>query len=229
MELFAFRRRALNELQTTFREEAEVIEKAFSLIDECITELSKEFHTSTIARAASLATAKGTLLAQGCYTLTLDGLAQESGALLRPLIEVAEVLTYFQLDDRAEHEFKEGRLPSAGKIAQRIDRKVQHLRDYLNEDASHFSFSFDSLRHVVTPGDPVALNIHPRFHAHSFRENLKSLFTFLSLVLSAAVGCLAKTRHLSLEREPLATDVAKSIRKGCLLFQISIWSGHDDT
>jgi len=199
-----------------------VIEEAFSLIDRCTTELGRQFYTSTIARAASLATAKGTVLAQGCYSLTLDGLGQESGALLRPLIEVAEFLTYLHTDDRAEHEFREDKLPSAGKIAGRINGQLQFLRDYLNQDASHLNFSFHSLRHIVAPGDPVVFNTHPQFHAHSFRENLKLLFTFLSFVLSAAVVCLAKTKDVSLQIEPLAIDAARFVDKGRSVFQICV-------
>lgn len=100
------------------------------------------FDASTIARAARLAAAKGTVLAQGCFSLILDGLAQESGALVRPLVEVAEFLTYLHTDDRAEREFREDKLPSAGKIAERINGQLKFLRDYLNEDASHLNFSF---------------------------------------------------------------------------------------
>ena len=95
----------------------------------------------------------------------LDGLAQQSGALLRPLVEVAEFLTYLHTDDRAEREFREDKLPSAGKIAKRINGQLKFLRDYLNEDASHLNFSFDSLRHIVEPGNPVVINTHPRFDA----------------------------------------------------------------
>jgi hypothetical protein len=36
-------------------------------------------------------------LALGSYSLVLDGLGQEAGALMRPMIEYAELLAYFRL------------------------------------------------------------------------------------------------------------------------------------
>jgi hypothetical protein len=222
MKLFASRTRAIAELQTTFSEESAVIEEAFSLLETCITQLATHFNTSTIARAASLAAAKGTMLGQGCFSLILDGLGQESGALLRPLVEVAEFLTYLHNDDRAEREFREDKLPSPGNIAERINGQLKFLRDYLNKDASHLNFSFNSLRHMIEPGNPVVINSHPRFHAASFRENLRILTTFLMFVLTAAVVCLTKTNGSSLESEPLAVDVARFVNKARLVFQISV-------
>lgn len=89
MNLFECRMCAITELETHLRNEAEAIAKQFSLLDRCIAHLESRAGVSTLARSAGLATAKGKLLGQGCYSLILDGLAQESGALLRPLLEVA--------------------------------------------------------------------------------------------------------------------------------------------
>ena len=217
MEIFECRTRATAELETTFRNEAEVINNGFLLLDRCIADLGSRFNTSTLARAASLATAKGDILAQGCYSLILDGLAQESGALLRTLLEVAEFLTYLHSNSNAQEEFKEDKLPSAGVIAQRIDGKLQVLRKYLNEDASHLNFSYNSLRHIVTFSNPVVFNTHPQFH-----KNLKMLFTFLLYVLSAAATCIAQDKSVPLETEPLAVDVANYRVRGSSTFHITV-------
>lgn len=40
----------------------------------------------------------------------------------------------------ALEEFTRDKLPSAGIIAARINGQLQFLRDYLNEDASHFPY-----------------------------------------------------------------------------------------
>lgn len=43
----------------------------------------------------------------------------------------------------------DGRLPTAGVIAKRIEGKFQDLRDHLNTHAAHFSLSPDAVVHLV--------------------------------------------------------------------------------
>lgn len=214
MDLFQCRTRTLVEIETNFRAEAGFIEQAFSLLDSCLADLASRFNDSALSRAAGLAAAKGRMLAQGCWTLILDGLGQEAGALLRPLLEAAEFLTYLHIDGRAQKEFTDDKLPRSGEIARRIGGRLQFLRDYLNEHASHLSFSFHSLRHIVKIGDRTAFETCPQFRAESFRQNLGMLFLFMSYLLSATVTCIAKDKNVQLETEPLAVAAAQCIDRG---------------
>jgi hypothetical protein len=57
----------------------------------------------------------------GVYSLMLDGLGQEAGALLRPLIETLELLVYLRLEPARIDQAIEEKLPSAGQIAKKIE------------------------------------------------------------------------------------------------------------
>jgi hypothetical protein len=87
--------------------------------------------------------------ALGLYSLSLDGLGQEAGALLRPLVEAYEVLVYFRLDPSRASKATDDKLPSAGEIAKAISGRFKDLREYLNENASHFAFSPQSMTHLI--------------------------------------------------------------------------------
>jgi hypothetical protein len=113
------------------------LDDAFCLMDDCASALWAV--NTPFARVTALYAAKSRNLALGCYSLTLDSLAQEGGALLRPLLECHELLTYFRLDPSRVHEALENRLPSAGSVAKRIGSNYQVARDYLNQHASHVS------------------------------------------------------------------------------------------
>jgi len=86
-----------------------------------------------------------------------------------PSLRWLEFLTYLNVDDRALEEFTRDKLPSAGIIAGRINGQLQFLRDYLNEDASHFSFSFNSMRHIVKFGDSVRFDTHLKLRCYPYR------------------------------------------------------------
>jgi len=61
--------------------------------------ISKSFYRRTLAptgRVCAAVTMKGRNLALGCYSLALDGLAQESGAILRPCSKSIELLEYLR-------------------------------------------------------------------------------------------------------------------------------------
>jgi hypothetical protein len=129
VKLFETRRIAIAELESTLSREAEVIEEMFCLIDRCVEELEAAAKTSPLARVARLTSAKARLLAQGCYSLILDGLGQESGAMLRPLLETVELLVYFRSDSRSLEEALSGNLPSPGVIARRTNGPFQQCAD----------------------------------------------------------------------------------------------------
>ncbi len=132
---------------------------------------------------------KGRNLAVGCYSLCLDALAQEAGAIYRPFIETVELLTYLRLDPRRVNEVLEDRLPKAGKIARLIGADLKGLRNHLSEHASHLSVSFHSMRHLI---DASAGRLRPvqGFNEVVLRENLRMLLVSVVWLMTAGVNCL---------------------------------------
>ncbi len=125
-----------------------VIDRTFELIDAVVDSFEKSPSWDVYSRVCGLSLLKAKNLAVGCYGLVLDGLAQESGALLRPLIEYSELLTYFRLDPARATEEMWTQLPKAGERAKAIGGIFQGLRSHLNEHAAHSSFSSASISHL---------------------------------------------------------------------------------
>ena len=114
MTIWNTRERAYPALEGSLRPEAEVLQEVFDLVDECLDKLAQV--DRPFARLCCLLIIKARNLALGCYSLSLDALAQEAGALLRPLIEALQLLTYFRLDPSRVEEALDGRLPKAGRL-----------------------------------------------------------------------------------------------------------------
>lgn len=195
MELWQARERSQRWLDTELISESQQIERGYALLDECIflfnqvSSIEKGSLPGQFATACALTAAKGRTLLLGCHSLALDGLAQESGALLRPLLESIELLTYFRLDPNRAKEAIAGNLPSPGKIGKSINGQFQFLRDYWNEHASHFTFGFYSVFHLL---DKNTMTIKP-IESHSLeilRRNLTALMAFMSFLAIEAAGCL---------------------------------------
>ena len=163
--------------------EATLIESAFLLIDECINMLaSEQLGHKGYAQVVAVAPNKARRLSFGCFSLVLEGLGQEGGALLRPLMEWLSVLEFIRKDPaRAELAF-EGRLPKAGKIAQEVAPEFRGLRQFLSKNASHYSFSPESFQHVLNPSNgtinPVDLPNH-----RSLAANVQMVLIFLNLTM----------------------------------------------
>jgi hypothetical protein len=195
MDLWKTRRRATCWLDNELETERAHLERGFELVDQCtqlFNELSKKHGDSQLgqfARVCGISTSKGRNLLLSCFSLAMDGLSQESGALLRPLLEVTELLTYLRLDPKRVEEVLTGKLPSAGNIAKTIDGKFKFLRDYLNEDASHFSFGFYSVFHLV---DLEKLEIRPTESqtVEVLKRNLVTIASFFVFLISESISCL---------------------------------------
>jgi len=200
-ELWKTREEALAALEGSLRQESDILQEAFALLDECITQLLTR--DTKYTRVCAITLIKARNLELGCYSLALDGLAQEGGALFRPVIETLELLIYFWKDPSRVDEAIERKLPPAGKIAQKIEGNFKGLRDFLNSHASHFSFTYESLQHIA---DLQNLNwrvIQPH-NDNVLRQNL--LFIFLTLLYIIKMGACC----LSME-EPLEPAFADSI------------------
>jgi hypothetical protein len=88
-------------------------------------------------------------LAIGAYSLVLDGLAQEAGALMRPFVEYVELLTYFKRYPERVEDAVSNDLPSAGQRAKAVAGSYKEFREHLNHHASHSSYSHYSLSHLL--------------------------------------------------------------------------------
>ncbi len=165
---------------------ADLLSETFGAVDRCIARLETLDHP--FGRVCALVLIKARNLGLGCYSLSLDSLAQEAGALFRPLIECLELLIYFRLDPDRINEALEDRLPKAGVIAQRIEGKFKRLREYLNTYASHLSLSPEAMLHLV---DFKAKRLRPiqANNAAVLRQNLRTLLAVLIWIAIEAANC----------------------------------------
>jgi len=193
-QIWDARTRALSATESKLQAEAATVYQAFSLLDEMLV----IFHSkdTTFCRVAGLTLLKARNLAQGIFGLTLDGLAQEAGALLRPLIECIELMAYLCDNSQRVDEVLEERLPSAGKIGKRIHGKYQKLRNYLNAYASHFSFAPESISHLIDFKSGDWKVIQP-YNEKVLRTNIKILFGVLANILDEAANCLTSNELLT--------------------------------
>ena len=187
MDLWDARTKASIALGGQMAAEASLIQEAFDLIDDCLTRL--ETKNTDFSRVCGITLIKARNLGLGCYSLCLDALAQEAGALLRPLIEALELLTYFRLDPSRITQAMEDRLPSAGQRARMIGGQLKQVRDYLNSTASHVGWTYESIRHLVDLSKP-SYRVQQQFRAPVLRTNLRVLFDILLTRLR-----LRPTRH----------------------------------
>jgi len=166
-----------------------LIRAEFALLDLVITEFDRPSGSDVFPRVCGLTTAKARALLQAIYSLILDGLAQEAGALLRPTLEAYELLVYFTLDRSRAEEAVAGRLPSAGTIAKRIGGSFMGLREHLNTNASHLAFTPYSMRHLVDYRT-ASLRTSQPFLPELLRENMEALFAILALFTAQCVPAL---------------------------------------
>jgi hypothetical protein len=193
MELWETREQALAALQGDFQEEAEIIEETFELIDECVDR--SQAIDSPFARVCGLTLIKGRNMTLGVYSLMLDGLGQEAGALLRPLIETLELLVYLRLEPTRIDQAIEGKLPSAGQIAKKIKGEFKDLRQHLNKHASHFGFTYESLKHIVNWREVTWRTSQP-YDAVVLRTNLGTLFLFAIRLAIEGTNCVSAARTM---------------------------------
>ncbi len=190
------RKKSLKALKTTLKDEASLIYEGFEIIEKVAQELSNISDSSGFSRVCSLVLIKGRNLCQGIFSMTLEGLAQESGALLRPTIECFELLEYFYQNPKRVEKALKKKLPSAGKIAKKIRGKLKDLRDYLNSHASHLSIAPESMVHLINWKEG-SFKIKQIYSEKVLRTNLSMLFCFLTFLCIPAANCLDRYNSLS--------------------------------
>lgn len=204
MNFWAARTSSLNYLQHEKPLQLQVLMRTFSLIDAAIDTYESHANTGTYARVCAFALTKLKNLSVGSYSLVLDGLGQEAGALLRPLVEYVELLTYFRMFPAKAELAITGSLPSAGQRAKAIDGIYKSLREYLNAHASHSSFSDYSLSHLVEV-DSMRLKRFQKFVPTVLERNIRDFAIQLHFAAREAILGL---EHLDIENfEVLATEV----------------------
>ena len=194
MNIWSTREKSLHWLEHELRPESLHLQDGFDYLRNIIELFEKlglnegESEAAQFCRISAITLAKYSHLLLGNYSLMLDGLAQEAGALLRPLIETYELLVYLRQDKSRINEVLEDKLPSAGIIGKRISGDYQDLREYLNDNASHFSYKTDSVKHLFDQN--ARIQPIPNLGLRVLRNNLKLLNAFQVFVLFEAVNCL---------------------------------------
>lgn len=216
--LWSTRRQAERALNEGLKPFAGLLDEAFSALDDCIDRL--ETLDQPFGRVCALVLIKARNLELGCYSLSLDALAQEAGALFRPGLECLELLTYFRLDPKRIDKALEDHLPKAGVIAQRIEGKFKGLRDYLNAHASHLSVSPEALAHLVDFRAGRLRSVQP-YNEAVLRGNLCTLLAVLVWLAIEAVNCTSVGEGNV--DEALADTVEDLKRRALVLFD---QSGH---
>jgi hypothetical protein len=219
MSLWETRNDAVVDLDGALKNEAGVLREAFELLDECITHLETDNGSTPYARVCALTLIKARNLLLGSYSLSIDGLAQEAGALLRPFIEAFEKMVYFNEDPSRIDEAIDDRLPTAGEIAKRIQGQFKTLREHLNQHSSHFGLTYESARHLIN-WNTLKFKLVQPYSRKVLRTNLKSIFTFLVFLNVQAVDCLGNLNNKSAKKIADACEACKT--KGFELFDKSV-------
>jgi hypothetical protein len=196
MDNWNTRKQSMAWLQNELTEEGKIIDKGFDLLNICVSlmdDIGREEGDKQIGkffRIGAITLAKSRHFLFGCYSLSFDGLSQESGALIRPLIETYELLVYLRLDPFRVEEVISEKLPSAGEIAKKINGNFHGLRQHLNEHASHFQFKYVSVRHLLDFSEEVIIKPIPTQDISVFLRNLNTLNAFQTILLVEASNWL---------------------------------------
>jgi len=216
MDIWNVRNQALAALETDLRQEKEVLDKGFALLDECIDRLHEvaieDNENTRFAAICCQTLVKARRFALGIYSLCLDGLVLEAGALMRILKEAWQLLIYFHQDpERVEKAFAEN-LPSAGIIAKTINielhNQLQGLTEYYNAHTSHISFNKDAL---------VSINID--FSSENLKGDMRQLDTVICHILyEAATPCLQIIGQLN---DGLRSEIDAYLEKSLRIFDVN--------
>ena len=190
MDLWATRNEALAFLEASHPSHLAVMNRTFEMLDRCVDAFEAEANDNTYARICGLTLLKAKHLALGAYSLILDGLGQEAGTLMRPMIEYAELLTYFRMFPKSVENAANNKLPKAGERAKAIGSIYKEFREHLNMHASHSSFSSYSLSHLLEP-TTFKFKKSQRMAPRVLEANVRDIALQLLLILQEAVLALA--------------------------------------
>lgn len=189
MELWRTRNESLELLESDFSEQKFILEQCFRLIDHCIDIFEDRAANSNPHYVYGITLVKAKNYALGSYGMMLDGLGQEAGAVMRPLIEYLELLKYFRLFPESIELALIGKIPNAGTRAKQINGMHHEIRQYFNIYSSHSSYSEYAIKHLFESVDSKLRKIQPLSKETLFR-NLGDLFAQLYILLHEAVLCI---------------------------------------
>ncbi len=200
---------SLTHLRASCSERSDVTDDIFATIDVVIDAFEKKAPIDEYFRVCGITLLKAKLLGLGTYSLMLDGLGQEAGALLRPFIEYMELLTFFtKFPEKVQHALDQG-LPSAGNRAKQISGGFRGLREFLNDTAAHSSYSEQALRHLID-SNTLRFNKTQRVAPKVLEENLRALTMVLYLLLVEGARALDKRDNAAVTAMAPQIDGLKS-------------------
>jgi len=217
MDLWDSRHKAEAALQSTLATHRALLAEGFELLDGAIDAFRDRRSDGPFFRVCGLTLTKARNTALGLYSLSLDALGQEAGALLRLLIEHYELLVYLRKDPSRVQQILDEKLPSAGNRAKAIEGEFHSLRSYLSENASHFGFTPDSMKHLLPTHEEGWRVIQP-YTEHALKVNIGVLFGVLTRLLEEASNCL-QTAGIP-EHEDLSMIATIYRDKGLAIFAI---------
>ena len=194
MDIWSARKKSFKWLNNELKIESWILQQGFDFLGKLVKLYEKiglnegESENGQFCRIISITLAKSSHLLLGSYSLILDGVAQEAGALLRPIIETHELLVYIRLDKSRIYQVIDDKLPSPGNIGKAISGNYQGLREHLNKSASHFSYKITSIRHLFDK--KARIRPIPDHSLNVLRTNLQVLITFQIFILREALNCL---------------------------------------
>ena len=195
MNLWHAREKSMEWLSKELVAQESLLGQGFELLDECISLLNqydKEHDDELHARftgVVNLALAKTRNLLLGSYSMMLNALAKEAGALHRLILEAYELLIYFRLDPARAGQAIDGKLPKSGEITKVIEGEFQDLRSYLITHATHLSLCYESFRYLLE--DQAFENKDAQSHnIKTLNNNLTTLNTVQVMVVAEAIRCL---------------------------------------
>ncbi|MEJ7137687.1 hypothetical protein [Amphibiibacter pelophylacis] len=193
-----------------------IINESLKIIDRCLDYYEAASKSSSYGLACGLFLLKGKNLGHGCFSLILDGHAQEAGALLRPLIECIELLAYMRIFPEKANDAVNNKLPSAGQRAKEINGEYKGLREHLNDHASHISFSPESLSHLLNPDSSF------RRTQESIPEIILSSVSDLAIQIQFLMheGIRALERVSDAPARDLGTRAENLRKRSCFVFGI---------
>jgi len=215
MDLWAERSRALEALKGELAVENALIERAFQLLEDIAQALPVQATNNVFGSIAALVTAKGLALGRGTWSLMLDSLGQEAGAISRPWVEAVELLMYLRKDPAHLKQVVEGTLPSAGERAKAIGGFAKPLRDHWNLSASHIGTEAETWAHMFNL-KTATVKTRFRYSEAVLRGNMKILFGMLAWNITEASLCL-RAPHGRMP-QPLARQVDSLISEDLQVF-----------
>lgn len=204
--MWEMRQQALAATESELGTEARLLDTAFRLLDRGIESVASKSSQDNYASVVLVILVKAKHLGIASYSLALDSLGQEAGALARVWIEALELLRYLALDPSRVQEVFEQRRPSPGAIGKKIDGQAQALRTLFNESASHFSFDVRSVIHIVN-SETQAVRTAPEFKVHVLHANMTVVYWFLHFTLVEALVAMGVAGIPNVEFASLVDDL----------------------